>query len=85
MTTSNRQMEKFIAGTYFGGKEQVAYEKMLRSILLDFQDEINKALANLTALPNASKERPQVEVIIARWMKLKAMLDGCGSFQETDK
>jgi hypothetical protein len=80
MTTSNRQMEKFIAGTYSGEKEQAAYENKLREILMEYQEEIEMALATLTALADTSKEHPQIEVIIARWRKLKAMLDGCASF-----
>jgi hypothetical protein len=79
MTTPNRQMKKLIAGTYLGGKEQGAYDEKLHSILSEFEVEIDKALATLAEIP---QDRPQVQVIIARWEKLKLMLDGCASFQE---
>jgi hypothetical protein len=78
MTMPKRQLEKFIAGTYTGEKEQKIYEQKLRSILIEFGEQTDEALNSLAK----AKKCQQVDVMILRWKQIQAMLDGCASYQK---
>jgi histidinol phosphatase-like enzyme len=78
MTMPKKQLEKFIAGTYTGEKEQQAYERKLQSILIEFGEQTDEALHCLAK----SAKSPQVDMMKVRWKQIQTMLDGCASYQK---